>query len=179
MPYVVYRGLTDDSALLTQVSHLDQDLEMGQKLPTDFVVPVQFEIDLTFHGRRMSSLFVMPALLAQESLFEALLAIGIDSIDPYPALIRNTETREEWKDYLFLNIVGLVAGADLTKSDYAELGPDINVIDKVAIKAVSLPRAPIFRLAEDRLKIIVSDRVHDHLISAGFDDIYFEPVLIV
>ena len=179
MPYVVYRGLTEDSVLLNQVTHLDQDLELGRKLPPDFTAPVEFRIDLTSEGRRMSSLFVLPAFLVHQRLHEALVAVGIDNVDPYPAVIRNQETGQEWDDYLFLNIVGLVACADLANSDYAELGPDINVIDKVAIKADRLPSAHIFRLAEDRLKIVVSDRVHDHLISAGFTDIYFEPVVIL
>jgi len=179
VPYVVYRGLVEESALLNQVSHLDQDLELGRKLPPDFPVPVEFEIDLTSSGRRMSSLFVMPSLLVQKRLHQTLLAAGVDNVDPYAAVIRNEETGEQWDDYVFLNIVGLVACAELAQSDYAELGPDINVIDKVAIKAERLPNLHMFRLAEDRLKIVVSDHLQRQLIAAGFSDIHFEPVVIV
>ena len=179
MPYVVYRGLGEDSALLDQVSHLDQDLELGRKLPPSFEVPVEFEVDLTSDGRRMSSLFVIPAFLVHKKLHDAMLVAGIDNVDPYRAVIRNEDTGEQWNDYLYLNIIGVVACADLTQSDYAELGPDINVIDRVTIKKALLPNAHIFRLAEDRLKIVVSDRVHDYLIAANFTDIHFEPVVMV
>ena len=179
MPYVVYRSLTEDSVLLNQVSHLDQDLGLGRKLPPTFTVPVEFEVDLTSEGRRMSSLFVIPAFLVHKKVYEALLTAGIDNVDPYPAVIRSEDTGQQWDDYLFLNVVGLIACADLPNSDYAELGPGINVIDRVAIRADQVPSADIFRLVEDHLTIVVSDRVHDQLIAAGFNDIHFEPVVIV
>jgi hypothetical protein len=178
MPSIVYRGLVQGSALLDQKSHFELDLESGSPLPPDFTGPVEFEIDLTSDGRIMSSLFVMPAFLVTKKLYEALRAAGVDNVDPYPAIIRNTESGEQFDDYLFLNVVGLIACADLANSDYQEISPDVKMVDTMAIKREDVPDVPMFRMAEDPLKVVVSDKVQRQLIEAGFTDIHFEAATI-
>jgi hypothetical protein len=121
----------------------------------------------------------MPAFLAERKVYDTLVAAGVDNVDAYPAVIQNTDTGEQFDDYFFLNVIGVVACADLANSDYAELGGGSRIIDGVAIKADRLPSAHLFRLAEDQLKIVVSDQVQSRLLAAGFTDIHFEPVKLV
>jgi hypothetical protein len=178
MPYLLYRRLTENSALLQQESHFDFDLESGKDLPTGCPEPVEFTIDTTSMGREMSLLFVMPAFLVKRDLFKFLTQAGVKNIFAYAAVIRNEETGERWDDYVFVNVIGLNACADLANSDYSEIG-NSKVIDQLAIKAGQVPSVDIFRLLEDPLSIVVSDRIYHRLTSSGFTDIHFEPVTIV
>jgi hypothetical protein len=178
MPFVVTRRLSDDSAVIDQASHFDYSFNVGRKLPPEMSVPVEFDVDLSIDGRELSAVFVVPTFVARKEFYEALVAAGVDNVDPYPAVIRNGDTKQEFRDYLLLNVIGVVACADLTASEYDDLGPGIHVIESVAIKGDKLPNAHIFRLGEDRMKIIVSDQVAQRVGAAGFDDVVFEPVML-
>ena len=179
MPYSIYRDLTaGGGALIDQISHWDDNLFSGSKLPPDFETPVAFEIDLDTEGRRMPTLFMTPAFVTRRAFHDALLAAGVNNVDAYPAVIQNTETGEEFTDYLFLNVVGRVRCADMAASEYKAIGPGINLIDRVVVEESKLPSVHIFRLDEDPLKVVISDRLYERLGDAGFDDIYYQPVVV-
>lgn len=180
MPYSLYRDLTaGEGALIDQTSHWDINLFSGARLPPDLEVPVTFEIDLDSAGRRMPTLFMVPAFVARKAFYDAMVRAGVDNVDPYPALIRNSETGEAFTEYLFLNVIGRVAGADMEASEHQAIGPDMRLLDRITIARVKLPRAHIFRLAEDELKVVVSDHLCEKLREAGFEDIYYQPVAVL
>lgn len=179
MPYTLYRDLTQGGgALIKQVSHWDDDLNSGAKLPATFETPVVFKLDVSSPGRRMPTLFMVPAFVTTQRFLDVLIAAGVDNVDAYPVVIRNPTTGEELTDYVFLNVVGRVACADLEASDSRELGPGVQLIDDLVVFAEKLPPLPLFRLAEDELKVVVSDAVHDRIRAAGFDDVYLKPVRV-
>ncbi|HUK20256.1 MAG TPA: DUF1629 domain-containing protein [Gemmatimonadales bacterium] len=179
MPYSLYRDLTaGGGALIDQTSHWDVNLFSGAKLPPDFEVPLTFEIDLDTEGRRMPTLFMVPALVARKPFFDALLRAGVDNVDAYATVISNTQTGERFTDYLFLNVVGRVAAADLAASAHRPLGGGMQLIDQITIPRDRLPQSHIFRLAEDELKVVISDSLYEKLAGAGFDDVYFQPVTV-
>ena len=176
MPYSIYRNLTGHGALIKKVSHWDVNLNKGVKLPADFETPVTFKVDQSTEGREMPTLFMVPTFVARRKFFDALVAAGVDNVDAYPAVIRDESAGKEWKDHLFLNVVGVVSCADLAASESHELGPDIRIVDRIVMERGKVPKAHIFRLAEDKLRVVISDRVHERLRDAGFDDVYFQPV---
>jgi hypothetical protein len=177
LPYSIYRDLTaGGGALIDQTSHWDVNLNTGTKLPASFEVPVEFEIDQDNQGRRMPTLFMVPTFVARKPFYDALVAAGVDNLDAYPTVIRDTATGNEWKDYLFLNVVGVVKCADLEASEYHEIGPDMRLMDRIAIQSDKVPTVHLFRLAEDKLKVVVSDHVYEQLRNQAFDDVYFQPV---
>jgi hypothetical protein len=176
VPYSLYRNLTGNGALIKKVSHWDVNLNKGVKLPPDFETPVVFKIDPSTPGREMPTLFAVPAFVARPAFHDALVAAGADNVDAYPAVIRDENAGRESTDYRFLNVVGVVSCADLAASDSRELGPGVRIVDRIVMERARVPRAHIFRLAEDKLRVVVSDEVHEKLAAAGFDDVYFQPV---
>lgn len=174
MPFTVTRLVAEDGALIDQVSHHDVRLNAGRKFKPGFAVPVEFEIDLDTEGRRMPTMFLVPAFVARKPFYESIVAGGVDNVDAYPALITNEETGERFDDYLLLNVVGKVACAHLEASSYEEIGPGMRMINRLVLDKTKLPDLHMFMLAEDINKIVISDRLHDHLQRAGFDDLYFE-----
>jgi hypothetical protein len=64
----------------------------------------------------------------------------------------------------------------MSQSEYMELGPGINVIDRVVLDAQRTPEVLMFRLAEDPVQIVVAQRVVDHLLARGYTDLYLEPL---
>jgi hypothetical protein len=179
VPYTIDRDLTaGGGALIDQVSHWDVNLFSGARLPATFKVPVEFSIDTDSEGRRMPTLFMVPAFVATRAFHEALLAAGVDNVEAYPAVITDPASGARTTDYVFLNVVGRVQCADLAGSETQEIGHGVTLIDRLAVKGDQLPEAHIFRLQEDELTVVISDHLHDRLLAAGFDDIHYEPVTV-
>jgi hypothetical protein len=160
VPYSIYRDLGGNGALIKKLSHWDVNLNKGGALPADFETPVEFKIDQSTPGREMPTLFVVPTFVVRRPFYDALVAAGVENVDAYPALIRDEPTGTEWKDYLFLNVVGVVKRSDLAASEARG----------------TVPTPHVFRLAEDTLRVVVTDHVHERLRAAGFDDVFFQPV---
>src|SRR5215471_129455 len=158
MPYLLQRQLLGDGALLDQTSHWDISFNAGEPLPADLALPITFSIDTDSEGRVMPTLFAVPTLIARESFVELLRSVGVSNFDAYPARITNPESSELISDYRVVNILGLVAAANLARSESFELGPGLRVIDRIVLKGTRMPEQ-MFRLAEDPMQIIVSDRV--------------------
>lgn len=179
MPYILRRLVADDGALIEQASHYDVDFLGGQPFDGSHEPPpVRFDLDTDIEGRRMPTLFHVPALVARRELYDVLLAAGVDNVEAVPAVVTDPETGAEWHDYLLLNVVGRVAAADLGASEAAELGEGMHVIDRLVLDPARAPDALVFRLDEDPVLVIVADTVHDRLLAAGFPDLHFEPVTV-
>ncbi|MGC4118729.1 MAG: hypothetical protein QM765_30055 [Myxococcales bacterium] len=106
---------------------------------------------------------IMSARLAEE-----LAAAGVSNIDLYDATLvhRGTGARYPYKAF---NILGLVAAADLGKSEQVGEGSFTRlVLDEAACRGRLL-----FRLEENVNAIVVSEEVRDHLIAKGFTTLRF------
>lgn len=178
MPYVMSRLVEEDGALIDQTSHWDTNFFSGQRFGPAFQVPVTFDLDTDVDGRRMPTLFSVPALVARREFCDVLMESGIDNVETYPARIRDPASGASDDSYVVLNIVGMAASADLKASEYAEIGPGLRMMDHVVLDPRRVPDARIFRLAEDPLQVIVVDEVYERVRAAGFDDVYFERLSI-
>jgi hypothetical protein len=178
MPYAIQRLVADDGALVDRTSHHDVNFISGRRFPPDFPAPVTFDIDTDEEGRRLPTLFTVPVFLARREFLALLNDAGVDNVDAYPAVIRDPDTGRLIRDYLALNVVGLVASADLAASEYAELGPGLLAIDRVVLDPKRTPDALMYRLAEDPLQIIVADSIAERVRAAGFDDVYLNPLTV-
>lgn len=178
MPYIMKRLVAEDGALIERRSHFDVRFLAGQPFGSGVVPPVLFELDTDVEGRRMPTLFMVPAFVARRELFDTLLAAGVDNVEAVPAVITDPETGAAHHDYLVLNVVGRLAAADLDASEAADLGDGMHVVDRLVLDPARTPGALIFRLDEDPVLVVVADDVRDRLLAAGFTDIHFEPVTV-
>lgn len=114
---------------------------------------------------------VMSARLAK-----ALNDAGVSNIDFYDATLVHSTTgvRYPYKAY---NIIGLVAAADLGKSEwFSDDGtPLINVsFTRLALDESACRDQQLFRLAENVNAIVVSATLRDYLIAEGFTTLRFK-----
>ena len=114
-------------------------------------------------------------LIMSERLVKGLREAGVDNIDTYPALLRNTETGKTYP-YQAVNIVGLIAAADLSKSEWENFdgSPRFDTtFERLVIDPDAAGGSLMFRLAENTFAIVVHARVRDHLIKSGIDTLTF------
>lgn len=129
------------------------------------------------HAQYMSAIIETNPPLWRDDFIQALRDCGIYNFDTYSVAIHDPDDGTVHTNYKAVNVLGLVAAADMEKSiatvhdgiplidvDFDEL-----VIDEKKTRGISL-----FRLAESTNAILVHERLRDCLIEKGFgSDIAF------
>jgi hypothetical protein len=170
-----------NGAVIQQASHSRIRLNLGRKLPAGTTGPIKFALDPEIEGGGvMPTLFDVPTLVARQSFVKLLQANGVDNLELMEASIENRVTGEVITDYLYVNVIGLVAAASVEHSETRELGENVRLIDNPVLVGPSVA-APfrLFRLAEDPLRIIIDDRLAETIRAARFDDIYLKELTAV
>ena len=147
------------------------------RVPAPYIVRLQtMNPDAWDHGPFLPEIFVGDALLVSDRLSRALVEEGADNLEAWPARIEEPDGTVRAADYWALNLIGLIAAADLTASlaTVHPGGPRIDVdFDRLLVAADRARGQLIFRLAENTGAILVHDRLRDRLIARGFTDLDF------
>jgi hypothetical protein len=150
----------------------------GRRFRPEEVVPKPIEIDFEplrgYKGPPIEMLDVCIPIMSSR-LAAALLQAGVDNIDFYPTVVTNTVTRER-HDYQAFNVVGLLAAADLERSEW-DTYDGVPVAD-VSFKGLAFDDSKAvgilaFRLAENINAFAVHDSVRDHVIESGINTLKF------
>ena len=149
----------------------------GTRFEGDVPQPLVFEIRHP-ESRRMRSMFTPIVPLMRDDLVQALRACGVDNLDCYEAVIRETKTGVEHRNYKAVNVIGLVAAVDLDASDTVKIGIGDDRLTTRVVKSLVLDEnkahgQPLFRLAKKRSALVVHDKVATYLREAGSDDMSF------
>lgn len=109
---------------------------------------------------------VMPVWSAE--LLDAFGRAGVDNIQPFPAIITDDGEGMEWSGYFAINVVGSVAAADLSTSQWKKIGEHPTGLPLLAFQKLVLDARKshdllLFRLAENPLQLIVHEGVLDQL----------------
>ena len=113
--------------------------------------------------------------IMSKRLADALAEVGVDNLQLFPVILRNTVTGQVY-DYLAFKVVGLVAAADLNASEstvhddkpVADMSFETLVIDETKTHSLLM-----FRLAENINALMVHDKVRKHILSKGIDTLTF------
>lgn len=113
--------------------------------------------------------------LMSARLVEALQAAGVDNLQTFRVALRNSETSETF-DYRAVNIIGVVAAADLGESVWTSHDPeplfDVN-FDSLALDETKAGGVLMFRLAENTGVILVHESVRDRLVKLDLPGLVF------
>ena len=125
---------------------------------------------------RMPAMFKGKIPMFRDDLLEAFHAGGADNFQIFPARILDPDTGQAHENYKAVNILGMVAAADMTNSIWS--APDaIPLVDVAFEKLVIDPNKTrsllLFRLAENHAAIMVHERLRDHLVNSGFSELEF------
>jgi hypothetical protein len=118
-------------------------------------------------GRKMRDLFLVDIPLFSDRLLHGLREMGVDNLQTYRAEIQSPEG-VVFTNYHAVNIIGLIACADLAASRYLQGSePPIMEFTSLVIDETRAKGLALFRLAENSLYILVNEQVQAKL--AGMD----------
>lgn len=170
---------------------LDNDPEVdwyywrrGALIPDSEIIPDPIYFSLTplspwaaDHSPHMPSFFRAAAPLFSDALIRALRESGVTNLEVYPVAIRDPDSGVVHTNYKAVNVVGLIAAADMDKSNatvHPNGPPIIDVdFDGLVIDEQKAGEALFFRLAESTNGLFVHERVRDYLLEKGFTDLAF------
>jgi hypothetical protein len=178
--YYVLDSTADDEADITRGPRLKGPLDNwmgGERWAVDVPKSLVFQIDEDDEGV-MLPFFNDVIPLMRLDLLNALRDAGVDNIDDYPAIIRETRTGREYRDYRVVNIIGAVRAADLAASDVEPSGFDGDFDIDAFFNTLELDESAaqgllLFRLAESVATILVHARVREQIERKGIEHLEF------
>lgn len=128
------------------------------------------------HGPKIPPYFLDGIPLFRDDLLEAMRRGGANNLDAYEAVLIDPDNGKRLSSYKAINILGLIAAADMSKSQ-AHVNPggamlDVD-FDRLVVDESKTLGALIFRLLESNNAILVHERLVEHLRKSGFTDITF------
>lgn len=183
-----------ENIMLRMVSHAGILHTSGTQIKPDapdFELPFRFEMDIGEYGydqfdpffegevedppleERLVDYYSNVCVMSPR-LVEVLQAAGVDNIQTFPTHITNTETGDRLeRDYVFVNIVGMVSCADIAKSDTSPIGTSHYFHDLV-IDESRTQGLLLFRLAESPFEVIVHENVATAIEGGNFKGLGLE-----
>jgi len=165
----------EDRAGIGDIVNTELPWETGRPFPQPPPTPVIVELNPDFPGV-MVPMFDSGVLLFSDEMLAALDAAGVDNLDRYEAVVRDPVTGRAFTNYKAVNIVGVVACADLAQSVYQAPSGSALVdtdFDSLAIDEARALGLSMFRLAECVTAILVHERVRRYLEAAGIPHLDF------
>lgn len=150
-----------------------------------FTVPIPQPLEITLkplnpdaddHGPEIPDYLKGKIPLFRNDFIEALKKGGVDNLDLYDAVIIDPDDGKRHTTHKAVNIIGALSVADMGKSEATVHpgGPVIDVdFDSLVVDEKRARGALMFRLAESVNAILVHERLRDHLIASGFNDLEF------
>jgi hypothetical protein len=154
----------------------------GRAIEVPMPEPIVFDVELDEDDRDplepgvLLEMYQFGVVLMTERLVNALREAGVDNLQVFNAVIRDRFAGTVAVSHRVVNVVGVVACADMQHSTYS--APDGSAVIDVSFDSLVIDhhRAGghlLFRLAESLAAIIVHQRVKDRLLAAGFDMLTF------
>lgn len=167
----------DDCALLEGIPPPSGSISwrIGQRFAVPPVEPIHVTLDPT-HSDRLLMLYKTDALLIPKRMLNALRAAGVDNLDAYSTIITHPATGVVTRDYVAVNLIGLVSAADIGRSRVVDGSADHRLDTDFEGFTVDPARARgllMFRLAENTSAIMVHRALKDRLRREGFDQLRF------
>lgn len=140
----------------------------GVRIDVELPDPIALELKAD-EGDAMVPMFQRGVLIMTNDMIAALHEAGVDNLDCYNAVIRDQKTGAVHSNYKAVNIVGVIACADLSASEHVSHGtPVVDVdFDRLVIDKTKTYGALMFRLAECVTGIVVHEKVKQCLEDSG------------
>jgi hypothetical protein len=161
-------GVTGNPALPGDIS-----FRRGAAIEEPLPSPLVFEVDYP-PGEEPPHLLGNVIPVFSDRLVRALRAAGADNFEAFPAILRNPATGATWDKYWAVNVLGIVAWANLQESEYdtiMEGDPEGVTTPLLGFHTIVLDAKKtrddllMFRLAESPSALLIHDRVFDYLVA--------------
>ncbi len=148
----------------------------GAPVGFDVPQPIVFELDPDSPGNPKVLYSDEPVPAMRLDLLECLLHVGVKNLELFDAVLLDTETGKEYKDYKAFNIVGRVSAADLERSsrmgvsDRSTISADF---DSLVIDESKAGGLLLFRLAENLSAIVVDEKIKNEVERRKIPGLFF------
>lgn len=139
----------------------------GEELPARFSYSAAAD-------RPLSAYFSGNCLM-HRTLVDALQGAGVDNLQLFPTVLTDEATGAAREDYCLVNVLGLVAAADMKQSQGISLGGG-QVFTTLAVDPGRTHGLLLFRLAESLVDIIVHEKVAEAVRAGRFPAVLLTPV---
>lgn len=147
----------------------------GKPIAIDVPVPLVYTLDASRPGN-LKAMYDKAIPLLRDDLVEALREAGVDNLECFAAVIRDTRAGKEYANYKAVNIVGVLACADMDRSEVLG-GVDSRLIDVdfagLVMDEAKAAGALLFRLAEAVNAIVVDEKVKQRVLDRGIPGMVF------
>lgn len=196
MSYYRWVGVdTGENIMMKRVSHRGISTTGGSVIdPEALELPLEIEMwageehgydqyDPDFDGElveqslqdRLQDYYRLSSLMTPE-LVNTLRAAGVEQLQTFPVKITDAMSGETLdREYLFVNITCVVSCADLESSEQDAVG-DAYHFHSLRIDEAKTQGAPLFRLAESPIEVIVNEKVSRTLREGNFAGLDLEAV---
>lgn len=141
----------------------------GKRITYDVTTPLEYGLDPDYPGELLP-FYKSAAPLMNQKLIQAIKDAGADNLQLFDAVLVDPQRSMRHTDYKAVNIIGVVAMADLGKSSTMGTG-DSEMIDvdfhRLEFRAGTAGEHLVFRLAESVNAIVVHARVRQSIEAAG------------
>lgn len=163
--------------------HLEVDWwTFGEKLHIEVPQPIVYDLEVLDEDdydqvpnvKNLADHLCVPFM--HNSLYEALLAAGVDNLQVYDAVIRDIARGIDHRDFKAYNVVGLVAAADMEESTMMGTSDSTLIdadFDRLVIDESKCNGLLLFRLAENFNALVVHERVKQEVERRGIKGIFF------
>ena len=127
-------------------------------------------------GPAIPDVFDPNGLVLSDRLYRTVVDFGVDNLDAYPVVLHDEKTTERFTGFWAINVIGLIAAADLEKSSAIVQpgGPVIDVaFDNLVIDEAKARGALMFRLVENTGNVWLHESLIAHIKKSGFPGIEF------
>src|ERR1700730_16078777 len=132
---------------------------MGRRFGKKIPEPIMLNLSPR-GGPDMPDVFLTGIPLLSERLLQTMRAAGSDNLDVYKVEIRSAVGGTVHSNYKAVNIIGKIEAADREKSTFDPRSePHLMEFDSLVIEEKKVKGANVFRLAENPLRIIISERI--------------------
>lgn len=156
---------------------------VGQLITAPVPVPLEYTLkkinpQSDDHSAHMPAFLKGNQPLFRDDLIAAMRECGVNNLQCFQAVLQDPEGDRQHTNYQVVNIVGLIAAADLSKSTYTvppSGGPPVidTEFDHLVIDEAKPRNQLLFRLAESTMAIMVHENLRGFLVARGFDDLVF------
>jgi len=145
----------------------------GHPIEAPIDEPIVYALDPDYPGN-MLALYDIAELLIRDDLLATLRRSGVDNLQVFRAIIEDPTTGSRHENYSAVNIVGVVAAADMAESvPMTAGGMSLGGFDSLVVDETRAGDLLMFRLAEAVNAIVIHERVRTEIEAAGIPGITF------
>lgn len=157
------------------LGHLLTPEKEGFELPFRFRVRFSQGIDDPVQKQPLYD-FMPNRRVMHKRLVDTIRSTGVDNLQTFPAEVVDADSDAVSREYLLVNVIGLISCANREESRSHRLG-NVQFFEELVLDQPRTGGALMFRLAESPIEIVVHEKVADAIRAGNFHGVVLNPLM--